>query len=156
VVGAAAGHLLLGYDLSMYSVIGLVALSGIVVNSSLVLVDQVNNLRAAGLRLADATREAAISRIRPIFLTEITTFVGLIPMMFDTAMAARMTIPLAITLAFGVLFTAVTTLVLLPCMYLVLEDVTMLATGTKRTRSGERREPGSHAAEASAESEAAV
>jgi multidrug efflux pump subunit AcrB len=140
-VGAAIGHLLLGYDLSMYSVIGLVALSGIVVNSSLVLVDQVNALRAAGLRLADAAREAASSRIRAIFLTEITTFVGLIPMMFDTALAARMTIPLAITLAFGVLFAAVITLVLLPCMYLVLEDVTLFVSGTKRTRSGERRRP---------------
>jgi multidrug efflux pump subunit AcrB len=139
VVGTAVGHLLLGFDLSMYSVIGLLALSGIVVNSSLVLVDQVNVLRAAGLRLADAAREAATSRVRAIFLTEITTFVGLIPMMFDTALAARMTIPLAITLAFGVLFAAVITLVLLPCMYLVLEDVTLLVRGTRRTRSGERR-----------------
>jgi len=137
VVGAAVGHLLLGFDLSMYSVIGLVALSGIVVNSSLVLVDQVNALRASGMRLADAAREAAISRIRAIFLTEVTTFVGLIPMMFDTAIAARMTIPLAITLAFGVLFSAVITLVLLPCMYLVLEDATMWASGKTRTRGAE-------------------
>ncbi len=151
VVGAAIGHLLLGYDLSMYSVIGLVALSGIVVNSSLVLVDQVNNLCASGMRLADAAREAAISRIRPIFLTEITTFVGLIPMMFDTAMAARMTIPLAITLAFGVLFAAVITLVLLPCMYLALEDVTLLVQGKKRTRTAEKRTERGHA-----NSEAAV
>jgi multidrug efflux pump subunit AcrB len=149
-VGAAIGHLLLGYDLSMYSVIGLVALSGIVVNSSLVLVDQVNVLRASGMRLADAAREAAISRVRAIFLTEITTFVGLLPMMFDTAMAARMTIPLAITLAFGVLFAAVVTLVLLPCMYLALEDVTLLVSGTKRTRGGEQRaERGRAAGEAS-------
>jgi len=158
-VGAAVGHLLLGFDLSMYSVIGLVALSGIVVNASLVLVDQVNALRAAGLRLAEAAREAAISRLRPIFLTEITTFIGLIPMMFDTAMAARMTIPLAITLAFGVLLSAVVTLVLLPCMYLVLEDATMLVSGKKRTRTGERRERGSdtgRASEAGAEQEASV
>jgi multidrug efflux pump subunit AcrB len=157
-VGAAVGHLLLGYDLSMYSVIGLVALSGIVVNSSLVLVDQVNHLRSSGLRLADAAREAAISRMRPIFLTEITTFVGLIPMMFDTAMAARMTIPLAITLAFGVLVSAVVTLVLLPCMYLVLEDATMLVSGKKRTRSSERRERAgdAHPSEAGAEQEASA
>ena len=160
-VGAAIGHLLLGYDLSMYSVIGLVALSGIVVNSSLVLVDQVNVLRAKGMRLADAAREAAISRVRAIFLTEITTFVGLLPMMFDTAMAARMTIPLAITLAFGVLFAAVVTLVLLPCMYLALEDVTLLVSGKKRTRGGEQRAERGHAAgeasdEASAEPEAAA
>jgi multidrug efflux pump subunit AcrB len=123
-----------------------------------VLVDQVNALRAAGLRLADAAREAATSRARAIFLTEITTFVGLIPMMYDTAMAARMTIPLAITLAFGVLFTAGATLVLLPCMYLVLEDVTMLVTGKQRTRATERRaggQPASAGAEAS-DGEAAV
>ena len=160
-VGAAMGHLLLGYDLSMYSVIGLVALSGIVVNSSLVLVDQVNVLRAKGMRLADAAREAAISRVRAIFLTEITTFVGLLPMMFDTAMAARMTIPLAITLAFGVLFAAVVTLVLLPCMYLALEDVTLLVSGKKRTRGGEQRAERGHAVgeasgEAGAEPEAAA
>ncbi len=153
VVGASVGHLLLGFDLSMYSVIGLVALSGIVVNSSLVLVDQVNALRATGLRLADAAREAATSRARAIFLTEITTFVGLIPMMFDTALAARMTIPLAITLAFGVLFSAVVTLVLLPCMYLVLEDVTMFVSGRKRTRSSER--PGAEGAGEASIAEAA-
>jgi multidrug efflux pump subunit AcrB len=145
VVGAALGHLLLGYDLSMYSVIGLLALSGIVVNSSLVLVDQVNTLRASGMRLADAALEGSVSRVRAIFLTEITTFVGLIPMMYDTAMAARMTIPLAITLAFGVLFAAVITLVLLPCMYLVLEDATLLVQGKQRTRSVERHGAGEHA-----------
>ncbi len=139
VVGAAIGHLLLGYDLSMYSVIGLVALSGIVVNASLVLVDQVNALRAAGRRLSDAVREAGVSRIRAIFLTEITTFVGLLPMMFDTSMAARLTIPLAITLAFGVLFVAGITLFLLPCMYLALEDLMLLARGTQRTRGPEQR-----------------
>jgi Cu/Ag efflux pump CusA len=110
------------------------------------------------MRLADAAREAATSRARAIFLTEITTFVGLIPMMYDTALAARMTIPLAITLAFGVLFTAVVTLVLLPCMYLVLEDVTMLVAGKERTRTTEQHAgapPQSGRAEAS-ESEATV
>jgi multidrug efflux pump subunit AcrB len=154
VVGAALGHMLLGFDLSMYSVIGLVALSGIVVNSSLVLVDQVNHLRASGMRLADAVRDAAVSRLRAIFLTEVTTFVGLIPMMFDTAMAARMTIPLAVTLAFGVLCSAVATLVLLPCMYLVLEDVTMLFSGKQRTRSGEGRRKDDASAAAEVENEA--
>jgi multidrug efflux pump subunit AcrB len=157
IVGAAVGHLLLGFDLSMYSVIGLVALSGIVVNSSLVLVDQVNALRASGMRLADAAREAALSRIRAIFLTEVTTFVGLLPMMFDTAIAARMTIPLAITLAFGVLFSAVITLVLLPCLYLVLEDATMWANGKARTRGNERNRvaPAADSSELRADTQAA-
>jgi len=139
IVGAALGHLLLGYDLSMYSVIGLVALSGIVVNSSLVLVDQVNALRASGVRLAEAAREASISRVRPIFLTTLTTFVGLLPMIFSKSIAGKMTVPLAITLAFGVLISAVLTMFLVPCLYLALEDVMLLVRGTKRTRSGERR-----------------
>ena len=156
IVGAAIGHLLLGYDLSMYSIIGLVALSGIVVNASLVLVDQVNALRASGVRLAEAAREASISRVRPIFLTTLTTFLGLIPMIFSNSIAGKMTVPLAITMAFGVLFSAGLTMFLVPCLYLALEDVTMFVTGTRRTRSGERREAGSHAAEPSAESEAAV
>ncbi len=139
IVGAAIGHLLLGYDLSMYSVIGLVALSGIVVNSSLVLVDQVNVLRASGVRLAEAAREAALSRVRPIFLTTLTTFVGLLPMIFSNSIAGKMTVPLAITMAFGVLISAVLTMFLVPCLYLALEDAMLVLSGRKRTRTGERR-----------------
>jgi multidrug efflux pump subunit AcrB len=141
IVGAAIGHLLLGYDLSMYSVIGLVALSGIVVNASLVLVDQVNVLRASGVRLAEAAREATISRARPIFLTTLTTFVGLLPMIFSKSIAGKMTVPLAITLAFGVVISALLTMFLVPCLYLALEDLVLLASGKRRTRSGERRRP---------------
>jgi multidrug efflux pump subunit AcrB len=141
-VGAALGHLLLGYDLSMYSVIGLVALSGIVVNSSLVLVDQVNALRASGMRLADAARDAAISRARPVFLTTLTTFLGLLPMIFSSSIAGKMTVPLAITLAFGVLVSAVLTMFLVPCLYLALEDGLLLVRGQKRTRALERRAAG--------------
>ena len=159
VVGAAIGHLLLGYDLSMYSIIGLVALSGIVVNSSLVLVDHVNTLRASGVRLAEAAREASISRVRPIFLTTITTFLGLVPMIFSNSIAGKMTVPLAITLAFGVLIAAVITMFLVPCLYLALEDITLLWTGRTRTRTGERHssaERGSEPSDAeAAESEAA-
>jgi multidrug efflux pump subunit AcrB len=138
IVGAALGHLLLGYDLSMYSIIGLVALSGIVVNASLVLVDQVNTLRASGLRLAEAAREASISRVRPIFLTTITTSLGLLPMVFSSSIAGKMTVPLAITLAFGVLVAAILTMFLVPCLYLALEDLTLFIDGKRRTRSGER------------------
>ena len=101
-VGAALGHLIMGYDLTMYSVIGIVALSGMVVNASLVLVDDVNQRRTGGDRLIDAVRGAGRGRLRAIFLTEITTFVGLVPMMFERAMFARFMIPLAISLAFGV------------------------------------------------------
>jgi multidrug efflux pump subunit AcrB len=157
IVGAAVGHLLLGYDLSMYSIIGLVALSGIVVNSSLVLVDSVNALRASGVRLAEAAREASISRVRPIFLTTLTTFVGLLPMIFSNSIAGKMTVPLAITMAFGVLISAVITMFLVPCLYLALEDVTLLVRGKKRTRTGERRSAAErHAPQSDPEGEASV
>jgi multidrug efflux pump subunit AcrB len=137
-VGAALGHLVMGYDLTMYSVIGLVALSGMVVNASLVLVDDVNRRRSAGDRLIDAVRGAGRGRLRAIFLTEITTVVGLIPMLFERAMFARFMIPLAISLTFGVLFASVITLLIVPCGYVILEDLELLATGTKRRRAAER------------------
>ena len=137
-VGAALGHLIMGYDLTMYSVIGLVALSGMVVNASLVLVDDVNRRRSAGDRLIDAVRGAGRGRLRAIFLTEITTFVGLVPMLFERAMFARFMIPLAISLAFGVLFASVITLLIVPCGYVILEDLELLATGTRRRRAAER------------------
>jgi multidrug efflux pump subunit AcrB len=137
-VGAALGHLIMGYDLTMYSVIGIVALSGVVVNASLVLVDDVNQRRAAGDRLIDAVRGAGRGRLRAIFLTEITTFVGLLPMMFERAMFARFMIPLAIALAFGVLFASVITLLIVPCATVILEDLQLLASGTKRRRAAER------------------
>ena len=137
-VGAALGHLLLGYDLTMYSVIGIVALSGMVVNASLVLVDSVNQRRVAGDRLIDAVRTAGRGRLRAIFLTELTTFVGLVPMMFERAMFARFMIPLAVSLAFGVIFASVITLVIVPCAYVILEDLQLWATGTQRRRAAER------------------
>jgi multidrug efflux pump subunit AcrB len=137
-VGAALGHLILGYDLTMYSVIGIVALSGMVVNASLVLVDSVNQRRAAGDRLIDAVRSAGRGRLRAIFLTELTTFVGLVPMMFERAMFARFMIPLAVSLAFGVVFASVITLVIVPCAYVILEDLQLWASGTRRRRAAER------------------
>jgi multidrug efflux pump subunit AcrB len=137
-VGAALGHLLMGYDLTMYSVIGIVALSGVVVNASLVLVDDVNQRRGAGNRLIDAVRAAGQGRLRAIFLTEVTTFVGLVPMMFERAMFARFMIPLAISLAFGVLFASVITLLIVPCGYVILEDLELWLSGTRRRRAAER------------------
>jgi multidrug efflux pump subunit AcrB len=137
-VGAALGHLIMGYDLTMYSVIGIVALSGVVVNASLVLVDDVNQRRAGGDRLIDAVRDAGRGRLRAIFLTEITTFVGLVPMMFERAMFARFMIPLAISLAFGVVFASVITLLIVPCATVILEDLQLWASGTKRRRAAER------------------
>jgi multidrug efflux pump subunit AcrB len=137
-VGAALGHLIMGCDLTMYSVIGIVALSGVVVNASLVLVDDVNRRRSGGDRLIDAVRGAGPGRLRAIFLTELTTFVGLAPMMFERAMFARFMIPLAVSLAFGVIFASVITLLIVPCAVLALEDLQLLASGTRRRRAAER------------------
>jgi len=137
-VGAALGHWILGYDLTMYSVIGIVALSGMVVNASLVLVDGVNQRRAAGDRVTDAVRGAARGRLRAIFLTGLTTFVGLVPMMFERAMFARFMIPLAISLAFGIVFASAITLLIVPCAYVILEDLQLWASGTRRRRAAER------------------
>jgi multidrug efflux pump subunit AcrB len=121
-VGAAWGHVLLGYEFTMYSVLGLVALSGVVVNASLVLVDYVNKRIAEGAGIQEAIRDAARARFRPILLTSLTTFAGLSPLMLETSMQARFMIPMAISLAFGVLFASFITLFLVPCSYLMLED----------------------------------
>jgi len=130
-VGAAWGHLLLGYKLTMYSVIGLVALAGVVVNSSLVLVDYVNRLAAGGTPLHEAIAEAGQARFRAILLTSLTTFAGLTPLMLETSMQARFMIPMAISIAFGVIFSSFITLFLVPCSYLVLEDVQRLLGGRR-------------------------
>jgi multidrug efflux pump subunit AcrB len=133
-VGAAWGHLLLGYKLTMYSIIGLVALAGVVVNASLVLVDYVNKLVAEQMEIKEAVVQAGRARFRPILLTSLTTFAGLTPMMLETSLQARFMIPMAISIAFGVIFSSFITLFLVPCSYLILEDL----TGLFRRRSGRR------------------
>ena len=122
-VGAIGGHLLLGRDLSFMSVVGIVALSGVVVNASLVLVHYVNERRAVGVPLEDAVAESGVARFRPIVLTSMTTFVGLLPLMLEKSVQAQFLVPMAISLAFGVLFAAVITLFVVPSGYLALEDL---------------------------------
>ena len=134
-VGAAWGHLCLGYDFSMMSVIGLVALSGVVVNDSLVLVDRVNRERGKGLGLHEALVAAGTARFRAILLTSLTTFAGLTPLMLESSMQARMLIPMGISLAFGVIFATLITLLLVPCTYLILEDAAS-ALSALRQRGG--------------------
>ncbi|MBW2558872.1 MAG: efflux RND transporter permease subunit [Deltaproteobacteria bacterium] len=123
IVGAIVGHLLLGYSLSVMSLFGIVALTGVVVNDSLVLIDFANRQRAKGKNLHDAIHTAAIIRFRPILLTSLTTFGGLTPIMLETSRQARFMIPMAISLGFGVLFATLITLILVPCFYLVVEDL---------------------------------
>ena len=119
-IGALIGHLLLGYGLSLISLFGLVALAGVVVNDSLVLIVGTNRIREEqGIPISEAVIQGAMNRFRPIVLTSLTTFFGLAPMMFETAMQARFLIPMAISLGFGILFGTVIILVIVPCVYLM-------------------------------------
>ena len=121
-VGVVLGHLIMGYSLSVMSLFGLVALAGVVVNDSLVMVDFANRRRAAGMKRLEAIRQSGIQRFRPIMLTTLTTFGGLAPMIFETSRQARFMIPMAISLGFGILFATFITLLLVPTLYMVLED----------------------------------
>ncbi|MFV1956699.1 MAG: efflux RND transporter permease subunit [bacterium] len=124
IIGAVVGHIIMGYSLSLVSMFGIVALSGVVVNDALILIDLANRrIKNRGESVHDAVLEAAIQRFRPIMLTTLTTFGGLSPMMFERALAARFLIPMAISLGFGILFATVITLVLVPSLYMVSEDV---------------------------------
>ncbi len=122
-VGAVLGHLIMGYSLSVISLFGLVALSGVVVNDSLVLIDFANRRRLEGMSAFEAVRQAAIQRFRPILLTTITTFVGLAPLIFETSRQAQMLVPVALSLGFGIIFATFMCLVLVPALYLILDDV---------------------------------
>lgn len=128
-VGAVLGHLIMGWDIVFFSVLGIVALSGVVVNASLVLVHYINGQRAAGLGLRESVHAAGVVRFRPIVLTSITTFIGLVPLMFEGTVAARPFIPMAIALGYGVLCAAVVTLFLVPSGYLILNDITARLRG---------------------------
>ena len=130
-VGAIWGHLImktLGFvsGLAMMSVLGFVAASGVVVNSSLVLVHSVNGRRAAGEAIGEAVINSSVSRCRPILLTSLTTFVGLLPLMLNKSVQAQFLVPMAISLAFGVMFATVVTLLVVPSGYLVMEDIARL------------------------------
>ena len=119
-VGAIMGHLMLGEDLSVMSILGIVALAGVVVNDSLILVDFANKKRAEGLPIKDAIVEAGVRRFRPILLTTLTTFGGLAPMVFETSRQAQFITPMAVSLGFGILFTTFVCLLILPSFYLLL------------------------------------
>ena len=122
-VGAVGGHILLGMEMSIMSMCGIVALAGVVVNDSLVLVDYVNRQRAKGHNVVQAAWEAGAIRFRPILLTSLTTFAGLTPMLLETDIQAKFLIPMAVSLSFGILFATVITLILVPTIYLILDDI---------------------------------
>ena len=123
-IGSVLGHVALGYTMSVVSLLGVLALSGVVINDSLILVTEANERREKDqLGVHDALLEACHRRFRPIILTTLTTFGGLAPMIMETSNQARFMIPMAISLGFGILFATLITLLLLPCMYSVLEDI---------------------------------
>jgi len=124
IIGAILGHLIMGYTVSMISGLGIIALAGVVVNDSLVLVELVNEFhRDKGHSLYDAIVLAAAKRFRPIMLTSLTTFLGLLPMIFETSLQARFLIPMAISLGFGVVFATGITLIFIPSGMMLLEDI---------------------------------
>ncbi|NOR19633.1 MAG: MMPL family transporter [Xanthomonadales bacterium] len=123
IIGALIGHLILDLSVSIMSYIGIIALSGVVVNDSLILVDFVNRERQAGSALEQAVVKAAKTRFRAILLTSLTTFLGLAPIaIFETSLQAQIVVPMAASLAFGILFATVITLLLIPVLYLILDD----------------------------------
>ena len=123
-VGAVWGHIIMGLDVTLLSMFGLVALTGVVVNDSLILVVFINKKRALHVDLDTAVREAGVARFRPILLTSLTTFFGLAPLMLERSLDAAFVVPMAVSLAFGVLFATFITLVLVPTAYLILDDLT--------------------------------
>ncbi len=122
IVGAILGHFVMGYDMSILSMFGIVALTGVVVNDSLLLIDYINRHRREGKTLKDALVNAGQRRFRPILLTSLTTFFGLTPMILETSVQAQFLVPMAISLAFGIIFATGITLLLIPSLYMVLED----------------------------------
>ncbi|MBI9018096.1 MAG: efflux RND transporter permease subunit [Phycisphaerae bacterium] len=123
IIGAVAGHMMMGYNISMLSMFGMVALTGVVVNDSLIMIDLINRERAEGICLKQVINDSATRRFRPIMLTTLTTFFGLMPMMFEKSIQAKFLIPMAISLGFGIVFATAITLLLVPSLYMIVEDV---------------------------------
>ncbi|MCH2056470.1 MAG: efflux RND transporter permease subunit [Thalassotalea sp.] len=122
-IGAVIGHWIMGVNLTIFSLLGLMALIGVVVNDSLVLVDYINKKREEGKKVADAVLVAGQARFRPVMLTSLTTFMGLMPLLFEKATQAQFLIPMAVSLGFGIIFATFITLILVPVNYLLVEDL---------------------------------
>jgi multidrug efflux pump subunit AcrB len=120
-IGAVIGHVLFDMAVNILSMFGIIALAGVVVNDSLILVEFANRGKAENLSPEDAILNAGKKRFRAILLTTLTTFVGLLPLLFETSVQAQFVIPMALSLSFGILFASAITLVLIPCLYLVAE-----------------------------------
>ncbi|HRP87937.1 MAG TPA: efflux RND transporter permease subunit, partial [Gammaproteobacteria bacterium] len=133
---------IMGMSLTIMSLMGMLALTGVVVNDSLVLVDYINRRRAEGMPLMEAVSTAGAARLRPVLLTSLTTFAGLTPLIFEKSTQAQFLIPMAVSLGFGILFATFITLLLVPLNYLVLEDLRGLARRIFGRRGGAVAEAG--------------
>jgi multidrug efflux pump subunit AcrB len=131
IVGAVIGHILLGYQLSLISMMGVIALSGVVVNDSLIMIHYANRSRGQSSPFA-AIHGAGLRRFRPIVLTTLTTFGGLTPIILETSRQAAYLIPMAVSLGFGIVFATSIILVIVPCLYMALEDVSGLVRGGEK------------------------
>jgi len=142
VAGAMLGHIMMGMSLTIMSLMGMLALSGVVVNDSLVLVDYVNRRRREGMGLHEAVAKAGVARLRPVLLTSLTTFAGLTPLIFEKSTQAQFLIPMAVSLGFGILFATAITLLLIPINYLILEDARRLFRRDRKSAPGRLQEAG--------------
>lgn len=122
IIGAILGHWIMGRGLSFLSVLGLMALVGVVVNDSLVLVDHINQKRQQGSKLMEAVLNSGVARFRPVLLTSLTTFFGLLPLMFEKSVQAQFLIPMGISLGFGILFATAITLIMIPVNVMIVDD----------------------------------
>ncbi len=135
-IGAVIGHIVTGKAISMFSLFGLVALAGVVVNDSIILIDFINKARQAGASTYDAVISSGKERFRPIILTSLTTAAGLMPIMLEKSVQAQYIIPMAISLSFGIIFATVITLFLIPSLYILQEDFGQLMTDAKNLLLG--------------------
>ncbi len=131
IIGAIIGHWLMGKTINMMSMYGFIALTGVVVNDSLIMVDFINKAKAEGIKLIDAVIQSGTQRFRAILLTSLTTFFGILPMLFESSLQAQFIIPMAISLGFGIVFATVITLFLIPALYIVKEDFRLLLNEVK-------------------------
>lgn len=128
-MGAIFGHVIVGVGISMFSILGMMACAGVVVNDNVVLIDRVNQLRRAGYSARRAIVEGAIQRFRPIVLTSITTFLGLSPILFEGSVQAQFLKPMVTSLSFGVMFATFVTLIFVPILYMTGENLSYRFTG---------------------------
>ncbi|MBW1740362.1 MAG: efflux RND transporter permease subunit [Deltaproteobacteria bacterium] len=127
-VGAVLGHLITGLDVTLLSLFGMVALSGIVVNDALILIYFTNRAATSGGPLEEAVAPSGKARLRPVILTSVTTIVGLMPLMLERSFQAQFLIPMAVSITFGLFLATVLTLVLVPTLYMIVADFSGLAT----------------------------